>query len=169
MRRRFIFHGQDDKSMFNPSKNKLSVGLEETRDSYQQKCPCTPPRAFDALYGHRIRSRGSTRKSIGIGHTSSDMAVQLKRPPYESNNSRNDYKRQSIHVRFTALAVKTILFVENDGPNRHSSGLSSSGGFMEDIPNCKSSELGVAFKTTHCGQFQSWNYACWCLLLACHH
>ena len=46
--------------------------------------------------------------------------------------------RRLIHVRFTALAVKTILFVENDGPNRHSSGLSSSGGFMADIPICKS-------------------------------
>ncbi len=32
-----------------------------------------------------------------------------------------------------------------------------------------SSELGVAFKSAHCGQFQSRNYPCWCLLLACHH
>ena len=47
-------------------------------------------------------------------------------------------KGQLIHVSFTALAVKTILFVENDGPNRHSFGLSSLGGFMADIPNCKS-------------------------------
>src|SRR6266542_822846 len=32
-----------------------------------------------------------------------------------------------------------------------------------------SSELGVAFKSAHCGQFRSRNYPCWCLLLACHH
>ena len=56
----------------------------------------------------------------------------------ESNNSRNNYKGQLIHVRFTALAVKIILFVENDGPNRHSSGLSSLGGSMADIPDCES-------------------------------
>ena len=56
----------------------------------------------------------------------------------ESNNPHNDYKGQMIHVRFTALTVKTILFVENDGLNRHSSGLSSSGGSMADIPNHKS-------------------------------
>ncbi|KIL64178.1 hypothetical protein M378DRAFT_639090 [Amanita muscaria Koide BX008] len=56
----------------------------------------------------------------------------------EPNNLRNDYKGQLIHARFTALAVKTILFVENDGPNRHSSGLSSSGGSMADIPDCES-------------------------------
>ena len=55
----------------------------------------------------------------------------------DQHNSRNDYKRQLIHVSFTALAVKTILFVENDGPNRHSSGLSSLGGSMADIPNCE--------------------------------
>ena len=49
------------------------------------------------------------------------------------------HKNVIIHeMRFTALTVKTILFVENDGPNRHSSGLSSSGGSMADIPNCKS-------------------------------
>jgi hypothetical protein len=46
-------------------------------------------------------------------------------------------EEQLIHVRFTALAVKIILLVENDGPNCHSSVLSSSGGLMADIPDCK--------------------------------
>jgi hypothetical protein len=36
----------------------------------------------------------------------------------------------------TALAVKIILFVENNGRNRHSSGLSLSWGCMAEIPSC---------------------------------
>ena len=56
----------------------------------------------------------------------------------ESNNLQNDHQGQLIHVRFTALAVKIILFVKNDGPNRHSSGLSPSGGSMADTPDCES-------------------------------
>ena len=93
------------------------------------------PYPQDLQPGHHNQMWGIMSDGTG-SFGSSPSGQQILYNVQESNNS---YKRQLIHVLiFTALAVKTILFVENDGPNRQLSGSSSSGGFMADIPNWKS-------------------------------
>jgi len=80
----------------------------------------------------------------------------------ESNNLQNDHQG-SWSCKIYSSGSEIILFVENDGPNRHSSELSSSGGSMADTPDCESVVNWELHQKCSLQPVSSQNSPCWCL------